>query len=120
MALSSLAIQKPSGRCHVALYNIYVEYMCGRYPEPFQYKYINKYFAAVAKYEEENSFTPRYNIAPTQLAPIVREDDDERIVTFMRWGLVPHWAKDVSIGNRMINARAETLTEKPAYRKPFL
>jgi putative SOS response-associated peptidase YedK len=80
---------------------------------------MSKYFAAVARYEEENDFGPRYNIAPTQFAPIVREDEDGRFFTFMRWGLVPHWAKDVSIGNRMINARAETLVEKPAYRKPF-
>jgi putative SOS response-associated peptidase YedK len=42
-----------------------------------------------------------------------------RFFTLMRWGLVPHWTRDVSIGNRMINARAETLLEKPAYRKPF-
>src|SRR4029453_13756404 len=93
--------------------------MCGRYPEPFNYKDINKYFAAVARYEEENDFSPFYNIAPTQFAPIVREDEDGRYLTFMRWGLIPHWAKDAAIGNRMINARAETLTEKPAYRKPF-
>jgi putative SOS response-associated peptidase YedK len=58
--------------------------MRGRYPEPFRYKDINKYFAAVAKYEEEDAFTPRFNIAPRQFAPIVREDDDERIITFMR------------------------------------
>jgi putative SOS response-associated peptidase YedK len=94
--------------------------MCGRYPEPYQYKDINKYFAAVAKYEEENDFTPRYNIALTQFAPIIREDESERILIFMRWGLVPSWAEDVSIGTRMINARAETILEKPAYRKVFL
>src|SRR4051812_15658961 len=93
--------------------------MCGRYPDPFHYEDLNKYFAAVAKYEEETDFTPRFNIAPTQFAPVVREDEGERIITLMRWGLVPHWAKDPTIGNRMINARAETLSEKPAYRKPF-
>jgi putative SOS response-associated peptidase YedK len=93
--------------------------MCGRYPDPFHYKDLNKYFAAVAKYEEETAFTPRFNIAPTQLAPVVLEDEGERILTLMRWGLVPHWAKDISIGARMINARAETLTEKPAYRKAY-
>jgi putative SOS response-associated peptidase YedK len=94
--------------------------MCGRYPEPYQYKDISKYFAAVANFNAEDEFAPRYNIAPTQLAPIVHEDDDGRQLTFMRWGLVPKWAKDISIGNRMINARAETLLEKPSFRQPFL
>ena len=93
--------------------------MCGRYPEPFHYKDIKKYFAAVAKYEEENDYTPRYNIAPTQLAPIVREDEDGRFFCLLRWGLVPHWADDPAVGNRMVNARAETLSEKPSYRVPF-
>src|SRR5215211_7409131 len=94
--------------------------MCGRYPEPYQYKDLNKYFAAVAEFNAEDEFAPRYNIAPTQLAPIVREDDDDRQLTFMRWGLVPKWAKDIAIGNRMINARAETLLEKPSFRRPCL
>jgi putative SOS response-associated peptidase YedK len=94
--------------------------MCGRYPEPYQYKDLSKYFAAVAKFNEEDAFAPRYNIAPTQLAPIVREDDGERQLTFMRWGLVPKWAKDIVIGSRMINARAETLLEKASFRRPFL
>jgi putative SOS response-associated peptidase YedK len=80
---------------------------------------MSKYFAAVARYEEENDFAPRYNIAPTQKAPIVREDEDGRYLSLLRWGLIPHWAKDTAIGNRMINARAETLLEKPSFRKPF-
>src|SRR5829696_5018817 len=104
----------------LSYHGINVDYMCGRYPEPFHYKDINKYFAAVARIDEELGFTPRYNIAPTQLAPIVREDEDGRQLTLLRWGLVPRWAKDVSIGARMINARAETLLEKPSFRKPFL
>lgn len=60
----------------------------------------------------------RFNIAPTQACPIVHVDDTDvgRTITPMRWGLVPSWAKDASIGNRMINARAETAAEKPAYR----
>ncbi len=59
----------------------------------------------------------RYNIAPTQYIAAIREDaDDGRELTMLRWGLVPFWAKDPSIGNRMINARAETVAEKPAYR----
>src|SRR5215217_569299 len=93
--------------------------MCGRYPDPFHYKDISKYFAAVARLDEEFGITPRYNIAPTQLAPIVRVEEDERHLTLMRWGLVPRWSKDISMGARMINARAETLLEKPSFRKPF-
>ncbi len=59
----------------------------------------------------------RYNIAPTQYIAAIRDDaDNGRQLTMLRWGLVPFWAKDPSIGNRMINARAETVTEKPAYR----
>jgi putative SOS response-associated peptidase YedK len=59
---------------------------------------------------------PRYNIAPTQSAPVIRFDGDERELLLMRWGLIPRWAKDEKIGYRMINARAETVAEKPSYR----
>jgi len=58
---------------------------------------------------------PRYNIAPSQPVAVVA-DAKTRNVDFMRWGLVPSWAKDISIGNRLINARAETLAEKPSFR----
>jgi putative SOS response-associated peptidase YedK len=60
---------------------------------------------------------PRYNIAPMQDVPVIRRaKSGERELTFVRWGLVPRWAKDPSIGSRMINARAETLAEKPSFR----
>ena len=65
---------------------------------------------------------PRYNIAPTQDIASVRnrEDDaDVRELVALRWGLVPFWAKDPAIGNRMINARAETVAEKPAFRAAY-
>lgn len=63
---------------------------------------------------------PRYNIAPTQSVAAVRNaGDDGREVTLLRWGLIPFWAKDPSIGNRMINARAETVAEKPAFRAAY-
>jgi len=62
----------------------------------------------------------RYNIAPTQYIAAVRNDDEDgRELTMLRWGLVPFWAKDPSIGNRMINARAETVAEKPSYRAAY-
>ncbi|MBT8486931.1 MAG: SOS response-associated peptidase, partial [Phycisphaerae bacterium] len=60
----------------------------------------------------------RYNIAPTQRAPVVRQTDDgERRLDQLFWGLVPWWAKDPKIGTRMINARSETAAEKPAFRE---
>lgn len=64
---------------------------------------------------------PRFNIAPTQDAPVVRlaEDGDSRVMAMLRWGLVPGWAKDLSIGAKMINARAETVAEKPSFRGAF-
>ena len=62
----------------------------------------------------------RFNIAPTQEAPVIRESrQGTREVAMLRWGLVPFWAKDVKIGNRMINARCETVLEKPAFRYAF-
>jgi putative SOS response-associated peptidase YedK len=60
---------------------------------------------------------PRYNVAPTQSVVAVRTGDDgARHLAWLHWGLVPFWARDKSIGNRMINARAETAAEKPAFR----
>ena len=64
---------------------------------------------------------PRYNIAPTQQIAAVRNSDEDagRELTAFRWGLVPFWAKDPSIGSRMINARAETVAEKPSFRAAY-
>jgi putative SOS response-associated peptidase YedK len=63
---------------------------------------------------------PRYNIAPTQEAPVVRlERDGGRELVPLRWGLIPSWVKDPSIGNRLINARGDTVADKPAFRTAF-
>ncbi|HET7683269.1 MAG TPA: SOS response-associated peptidase [Marmoricola sp.] len=64
---------------------------------------------------------PDYNVAPTKevYAVLQRPDSDERQLRVLTWGLVPSWAKDPAIGNRMINARVETVAEKPAYRRAF-
>ncbi len=65
-------------------------------------------------------FVARYNIAPTQQQwTIARDPHGSAVVSLMKWGLVPSWAKDASVGNRMINARAESLTEKPSFRDPL-
>ena len=62
----------------------------------------------------------RLNIAPSQEAPVIRvREDGAREVAMLRWGLVPFWAKDPSVGSRMINARSETVMEKPAFRQAF-
>ena len=66
-------------------------------------------------------FEPRYNIAPTQPVAVVRAGSEGggRELSMLRWSLIPSWADDPAIGNRMINARAETVAEKPAYRSAF-
>jgi len=62
---------------------------------------------------------PDYNVSPRRPVLAVREHDDHRVLSRLRWGLVPSWAKDLAIGDKMINARAETVAEKPAYRRAF-
>jgi putative SOS response-associated peptidase YedK len=90
--------------------------MCGRFA------FYSPSEAAVALFGVSTSIAvePRYNIAPTQYIAAVRNDENkERELVMLRWGLVPFWAKEASIGNRMINARAETVAEKPAYRAAY-
>lgn len=66
------------------------------------------------------TLSPRFNIAPTQDVAVVRwAGDSERELTMMRWGLIPSWAKDPSVGNRMINARGESVAKKPSFRSAF-
>ena len=75
--------------------------------------------ALAQRYEFDNAglaAKPDYNIAPTQQALTIREGEEGRTAAFMRRGLIPSWAQDASIGARMINARAETVAEKPAFR----
>ncbi len=89
--------------------------MCGRFALSPQTGDIEK---LVPGLRVEVDIPPRYNIAPTQDAASIL-NDDQKAVSYLRWGLIPFWAKDPAIGNRMINARAETVTEKPAYKGPF-
>src|SRR5262249_26373676 len=65
--------------------------------------------------------TPNYNVAPTHMVPVVRLKQEERTreMVLLKWGLIPSWAKDPAIGSRMINARADTVAEKPAFRHAF-
>ena len=91
--------------------------MCGRFTQTAPWEKVKKEFAA--KTPEGNLFQPRYNIAPMQIVPVVRDSANDREISTLKWGLVPSWSKDAEIGNRMINARAETLTEKPSFREAF-
>lgn len=91
--------------------------MCGRYTLRAKPEVIAEAFDL----PEVPGLPPRYNIAPTQPVPAIRFDPGRhrRAPDLFRWGLVPSWADDPAIGNRMINARAETVADKPAFRHPF-
>jgi putative SOS response-associated peptidase YedK len=89
--------------------------MCGRYRLSRRKQLVEKYFDRVSG---EEDWTPRYNIAPAQPIPVIRQNPKEpvRQLSLMRWGLIPSWAKDTSAAARMINARSETAAAKPAFR----
>lgn len=90
--------------------------MCGR----FAFYSPSEAAAALFGVTGSVAVEPRYNIAPTQYIAAIRDSEaGERELVMMRWGLIPSWAKDPSIGNRMINARAETVAEKPSYRAAY-
>lgn len=90
--------------------------MCGRYTLTVDAAILADLFDL----EEINGHEPRYNIAPTQVAPVVRSGaNGRRLWSHARWGLIPSWAKDAKIGNRLINARAETAASKPSFRSAF-
>jgi putative SOS response-associated peptidase YedK len=88
--------------------------MCGRYRLTAKERYIRDHFGL----EEDPPWTPRYNIAPTQPVAAIRQNakDPKRTFGLLRWGLIPFWAKDPSIGYKTINAMSETAAEKPAFR----
>ena len=89
--------------------------MCGRYRLSRRKQLIEEYFDTVPGEEE---WAPRYNIAPTQPVPVIRQHPQEprREMSLVRWGLIPSWATDASGAARMINARSETAATKPAFR----
>jgi len=86
--------------------------MCGRYtitsaPEAIR---------ALFRYPEQPNFPPRYNVAPTQPIPIVRSVEGKRQFALVRWGLLPSWVKDPKTFALLVNARGESITDKPAFR----
>jgi len=89
--------------------------MCGRYRLSRRKQIVEEHFVSVSGEEEWN---PRFNIAPTQPIPVIRQNPKEpvRELSLMRWGLIPSWAKDSSVAAKMINARSETASTKPAFR----
>jgi putative SOS response-associated peptidase YedK len=89
--------------------------MCGRFA------LYSDQFSLAQRFEAEAlpELYPRYNVAPTQSIAIVREEGGKRRFALVRWGLIPHWAKDAKIGYSTINARAETVASKPAFRNAF-
>lgn len=89
--------------------------MCGRFTLTLEIPALQQELGITAGPED---WLPRYNIAPSQAAPVVL-DAEARKIELLRWGLIPFWAKDASIGNKLINARAETIAEKPSFRSAF-
>jgi putative SOS response-associated peptidase YedK len=91
--------------------------MCGRYTLSSP----SDELALLFDLSELSPVPPRYNLAPTQEAAVVRvaAPGEPRRLDLLKWGLIPYWAQEASIGNRMINARAESVAEKPAYRWSF-
>jgi len=94
--------------------------MCGRFTNQITWRELVELYGIHD--QPALNLRPRYNVAPSQDIPIVRlvdDDEAEREVAIARWGLVPFWAKDLKIGYKMINAKAETVDEKPAFRAAF-
>jgi len=90
--------------------------MCGR----FALKESPKKLAEHFRIEGDFDFAPSWNIAPSmRIASITADHEDERHFRMMRWGLIPSWAKDAAIGNKLNNARGETVAEKPSFRSAF-
>jgi len=92
--------------------------MCGRFVQKSPPELLRERFGTV---NSVPNYPARYNAAPTDDIAVVRfnPETEQRSLDLLRWGLIPHWAKDPSIGNRLINARAEALAEKPSFRDAF-
>lgn len=92
--------------------------MCGRYGSEISPEQLSLLLEVPE--EQTRGVSPRYNIAPTQSAPVARlHGSGAREIAWLRWGLVPSWAPDASRAARLINARAETVAQKPSYREAY-
>jgi putative SOS response-associated peptidase YedK len=90
--------------------------MCGRYTITVP---LDELMLRFLLENEAPFYEPRYNVAPGQMIPVILNDGKQNKLGQLRWGLIPHWAKDTKIGYKMINARVETVVEKPAYKESF-
>lgn len=88
--------------------------MCGRYSQTYKLKELMSRFLID---ETGIHFNPRFNITPSQELPVVIYDQGKRSLELFRWGLIPSWAKEISIGQKLINARGESLMEKPSFKR---
>ena len=91
--------------------------MCGRFTLRTRLNELLQFYSI----ESQLQWEPRFNIAPSQSIPVLRNDPhgDKRETVTLRWGLIPSWADDIHIGNRLINARAETIVTKPSFKQAF-
>jgi putative SOS response-associated peptidase YedK len=89
--------------------------MCGRYRLSSTEEEVVEFFEA----EPTEELRPRYNIAPSQPVPVIRQAGAGRAIGMVRWGLVPFWSKGPSFGSSLINGRSETVLDKPSFREPF-
>ena len=92
--------------------------MCGRFTQRFSWREVHS-FLRLGTPGPALNLRPRYNLAPSQNAAVVREEDGEPRLCMLRWGLIPRWAKDPNIGHKLINARAETAAVKPSFRSAY-
>ena len=90
--------------------------MCGRFTQRFSWREVHAYVSLIGP---AANLRPRYNLAPSQSAAVVRGGADGRRLSMLRWGLIPAWAKEPGIGHKLINARAETAAAKPSFRAAF-
>ena len=90
--------------------------MCGRFTQRYSWREVH---AFLSLHGPPRNLRPRYNVAPSQEVAAVRAGEHGRRLSMLRWGLIPGWAKDVRIGYKLINARAETAHAKPAFRAAF-
>jgi putative SOS response-associated peptidase YedK len=98
--------------------------MCGRFVGAFSAEALKDEMSdalsdakMTISFGEDSLFAPNYNTAPTHIVPILRNEESNIVVDPMQWGLVPSWSKDPSVGSKLINARSETITEKPSFRQ---
>ncbi len=89
--------------------------MCGRYSLTVTPDELYRLFGI----DDKLNLQPRFNVAPTQAAPVVRKTGGKKNMDMLRWGLIPPWSKDASIASKLINARGETVAEKPSFRSAY-